>query len=124
MKRNGSSTPIATRHHDNRYEVSWHHIVSAVKHEMFPKMGTAMDAAIEGLENEEERKFNVMDLKEETVKMVIEGMKEKRKMTPSQITYIEGLVQRANAFNEQKNERKAENEDSSEPKISPSKWKG
>ena len=81
--------------------VSWHHIVSAVKHEMFPKMGTAMDAVIEGLENEEERKFNVMDLKEETVKMVIEGMKEKRKMTPSQITYIEGLVQRAKAFNEE-----------------------
>ena len=76
--------------------VSWHHIVSAVKHEMFTKMGTVMDAAIYELQ-----KFDATNLDEEEVKMVIDGMKQKRKMRASEVKYIEGLVQRAKEFNEQ-----------------------
>ena len=75
--------------------------MSAVKHEMFPKMGTAMDSVIAKLEGDDEEKFNGKTLGEDAVKMVIEGMKKKRKMTASQITYIEGLVQRAKVFEEQ-----------------------
>ena len=76
--------------------VSWHHLVAAVKHELFPKMGTAMDAAIEGLKDED--KLNVMDLGEAAVYKVIERLKEKRKMTASQVAYIKGMVSRATKF--------------------------
>ena len=72
--------------------------MTAVKHELFPKMGTAMDAVIEGLK--EEDKFNVMDLGESAVKKVIERLKKKRKMTSSQLVYIKGMVERANDFME------------------------
>ena len=81
--------------------MSWHHIVSAVKHEMFPKMGTTMDAVINDLENEDEMEFHGNDLGKKAVETVIEGMKEKRKMTASQVTYIEGLVERAKGLKHQ-----------------------
>ena len=60
-----------------------------------------MDSVIAKLEGDDEEKFNGKTLGEDAVKMVIEGMKKKRKMTASQITYIEGLVQRAKVFEEQ-----------------------
>ena len=78
--------------------VSWSHLAAAVKHELFPKMGTAMDAVIEGLA--EEDKFNVMDLGQSAVKKVIERLKKKRKMTSSQLVYIKGMVERAKHFME------------------------
>ena len=81
--------------------VSWHHIVSAVKHEMFTRMGTVMDAVIHELEGDDERKFDPKHLEEKGVKMVIDGMKKKRKMRASEVKYIEGLVQRAKEFKEQ-----------------------
>ena len=71
--------------------------MSAVKHELFPKMSTAMDAAIEQLK--EEKEINEEDFGENAVSKVIEGMKENRKMTARQVTYIRKLVKRAEAFN-------------------------
>ena len=70
--------------------------MAAVKHELFPKMSTAMDAVIEGLEDDEE--FNVKDFGEAAVDKVIEGLKGKRKMTASQVAYIKGMVSRAKRF--------------------------
>ena len=73
--------------------------MSAVKHELFPKMSTAMDAAIESLK--EEKEINEEDFGADVVEKVIEGMKRERKLKTTQITYIEGLVERAKAFNKQ-----------------------
>ncbi len=79
--------------------VSWFHIATALKHELFPKMGTAMDAVIERLkEKENGNKLNVMDLGDSAMKEVIKGLKEKRKMTSSQLVYIKKMVQRAKQF--------------------------
>ncbi len=78
------------------WSVSWPHIVTAVKHEIFPQMGTAMDAVVERLKEEE--MFNLMDLEKTAVDKVVEKLKEKRKVTSSQLAYIEAMVLRAHAF--------------------------
>ncbi len=78
--------------------VSWFHLATALKHELFPKMGTAMDAVVERLK--EEDKVNVMDLGESAVDKVIERLKKKRKMTSSQLAYIKAMVLRAKEFME------------------------
>ena len=70
--------------------------MAAVKHELFPRMGTAVDAVVEGLKDD--GKWNADDLGKESVQKVIEGMKEKRKMTTNQVAYIERMVLRANEF--------------------------
>ncbi len=74
--------------------------MNAVKHELFPKMSTAMDAAIESLK--EEKEINEEDFGADVVEKVIEGMKRERKMTANQVTFIQELVKRAEAFRIQK----------------------
>ena len=67
-----------------------------MKHELFPKISTEMDAVVERLKNNEI--LNITDLGEEAVEKVIDGLKDKRTMTTSQVAYIEDMVLRAKTF--------------------------
>ena len=55
-----------------------------------------MDAVVERLKNNEI--LNITDLGEEAVEKVIDGLKDKRTMTTSQVAYIEDMVLRAKTF--------------------------
>ena len=76
--------------------MSWSHIVSAVQHEMFPKMSTSIDMVIQKMKDDE--KWNDEDLSEETVDKVIERLKKERNMTTNQVARIKNIVSRARAF--------------------------
>ena len=80
----------------DEWPVSWDHLVSATKHELFPMMSTAMGSVVTTLCDDE--KFDKKDLGKEAVEKVIEGMKKNRKMRASQVAYIENMVLRASEY--------------------------
>ena len=68
--------------------LNWQHIVNAVKHEMFPKLGAAIDACADDL----------ADLSKETVIRLIERLKKKSALSHREVQYIRDLVKRARQF--------------------------
>ena len=64
---------------------------------MYAVMATSMNRAIEGMKAEDT--FKEHQFEPDFVKKLVEALKTKKKMTATEIAYIQELVQRATQFN-------------------------
>ena len=68
---------------DKAQSLTWRHIVSAVKHEMYPMMAAAIEKCADGADS---------------VDAVLEKLKKKRALSNNEVRYIRHLVERARLF--------------------------
>ena len=74
--------------------LAWIHIVHVVKHEMYPKLASVMQAVVDAMPTS----FDRRDLSERAAQAVVEAFKKQRSLTNREISYIRDLVRRARSF--------------------------
>ena len=80
--------------YDNRIwkGLSWRHVINAVKHEMFPVLGSSLESCIESTT------LDLQDLSEDAADRVIKALHGKRKLNTKEAANIKYLVQRAREY--------------------------
>eukprot|EP01084_Bolivina_argentea_P132096 233106_1 len=95
---------------DEQFKMSWDHILEAIKHEMYPKLSSAIKSIINYSNNQQNMQVNeddekntikieLYDLTDKSRDNVIEFLKEKRKLKIEERKYLYGLINRARSFN-------------------------
>ena len=92
---------VIAKSHDLKQEeikdaLTWYNVMQCVRHELYPAMAVALSQAVE--EMVFTSGFAVGDLSEDAVHRVIEVLKTKKVLFSKEIKYIEGVVDRARAF--------------------------
>ena len=76
--------------------LNWYHVLHCVGQEMYPMMLQSLSLALNDLVNDS--RFDIHDFRAETVQRVIDALKTKKVLLSDEITYIRGVVERANIF--------------------------
>jgi len=69
-------------------KLSWQHVATAVKHEMFPVLSTSMQSSMESVQ------FDAEDFGKGTTARIIGALHEKRRLSTMEVAAIEDLVKR------------------------------
>ena len=88
-------------------KLSWLHICNAIKHEMYPKLASAIRPIIQDQKHDEDSsddedtlKIGLYDI-QQNVNKVIEYLKTKRKLAVEERDYLKRLIERAVTNNNQ-----------------------
>ena len=81
---------LRQRQSDREESLCWAHILSAVKHEMYPMMAAAIGKCVDELSSN--------DLSDDAVEAVLAELKKKRALSNGEVHCRKGLIQRARQF--------------------------
>ena len=76
--------------------LTWNHIAEALKHQMYPLIGTTMQSAIDGLESD--KSFKIEDISPTALDIVITRMQKQKKLSNKEVDFIKNVLRRANEF--------------------------
>ena len=85
-----------------RDDLTWYNVMHCVRHELYPAMAVSMSKAVDELIFSSE--FDIYDLSQKAVDRVVGVLKTKKELFNNEIEYIQGIVERARAFQWDENE--------------------
>ena len=93
---------------NTQFRISWYNIINCIKHEMYPKIGSAIRPIIyngeikqqdsDSDDDEIASKVDLYDLSKTQEVKVIQYLKTKRKLPIEERNYLSNLIQRARSF--------------------------
>ena len=79
------------------FKISWQHIVNCARHELFPKLATAIKKVVN---NPNKAAFNIdeYDLDDASINKMLQYLKNTRNLSDEVIKYLHALIKRAVSF--------------------------
>eukprot|EP01083_Nonionella_stella_P286784 976123_1 len=97
---NETNNAIDLRHDD--FKLNWNHLVSCIRHEMWPILASVIKGMLDNNNDEEAQKANpridIHDLSDECMDKVIDMLKRKRRLPSEECRYLRQLMIRAKGF--------------------------
>eukprot|EP01084_Bolivina_argentea_P027417 50972_1 len=78
--------------------INWNHIIQCVNHEMWPKLGSIIEAIINNKDKTKHKIIGLYDLTDQCIDDVVEILKSKRNLAIAERIYFSKLVTRARTF--------------------------
>ena len=76
--------------------LTWNHIAEALRHQMYPLIGTTMHSTIDGLKSDES--FMIENISPTALDIVIPTMQKQKKLSNKEVEFIKNVLRRANEF--------------------------
>eukprot|EP01083_Nonionella_stella_P221520 791352_1 len=84
------------------FKLSWNHLIECIKHEMWPKLASVIQAMVNNDDEKQNGMIDADDVSDDCVRNIIDVLKTKRHLPSEECEYLKQLIARAKQFDPNK----------------------